>query len=248
MSAVEGDWEVSVQGRDSDLRYLATHFATPPMVVVQSDADGRYVLRLDAFCTCSDSTEVLEVAERELVILSGILKLERSSTESLQTGAVFRRRNGGRDVFVHVRDTLKVKLEMGEPTVTVTDSHGNPVPRVVKPPRSVRIAAICARESAVAKAMRLFAAADARTWVGLYRIFEVIESDVGGQVALGKRPWGSVMDLERFKRSANSVTVAGDEARHGKEHTVPPKNPMTLEEAGAYVEQLVRRWLEAKGV
>ncbi len=59
--------------------------------------------------------------------------------------------------------------------------------------------------------------------------------------------WCEGSDLKRFKRSANSVTVAGDDARHGKEWQVPPPNPMSLEEASAYVEQLVRRWLESKG-
>ncbi len=241
------DWEVGAQGRDSDLRYLATHFAVPPIVVMQSNADDRYVLRLDAFGTCSNSTEVLETAERQLSILSGILKLERNATEPLRAGAVFRHRNGGRDVFVHVRDTLKIRLELGVPTVTVTDADGNPVPRVVESPRSVRLAAISARDAAVAKAMRLFAAADACTWVGLYRTYEVIESDVGGQMALGQKPWGSEADQNRFKHSAKSVTVAGDHARHGKEHTQPPKDPMTLDEACTYVDCVLRGWLACKG-
>lgn len=242
-----GDWEVSVQGRDSDLRYLATHFAVPPIVVGQSDADDRYVLRLDAFRTCSDSTEVLEAAERQLVILSGILKLVRNSTESLMTGAVFRRRNGGRDVFVHVRDTIKVKIEMGEPVVTVTDAEGNVVSKPEEQAPAVRIAAISARDAAVAKAMRLLAAADAGTWVGLYRIYEVIESDVGGQAELGQKPWGSETDQDRFKHSANSVTVAGDHARHGKEYRQPPKDPMTPEEAGAFVDGVLKGWIASKG-
>jgi hypothetical protein len=248
MSAVEGDWEVSVQGRDRDLQYLARHFISPPTVIAESDSGQAYVLRLDAFSACKDSTEVLELAERQLVILSGILKLERNSPGAIQAGAVFRRRNGGRDVFVHVRDTIKVMVEMGEPVVTVTDAHGNLVskPEVLAP--AVSIAALCATDSSVEKVMRLFAAPDARTWVGLFRIYEVVESDTGGQANLARMAWGTANAQERFKHSANSVTVAGDDARHGKEHTEPPKNPMTLDEAGAYVEQLVRAWLGSKGI
>jgi hypothetical protein len=41
--------------------------------------------------------------------------------------------------------------------------------------------------------------------------------------------------------------VAGDHARHGKEKTLPPKAPMSLEEAGIYVDGLVRGWLASKG-
>lgn len=242
-----GDWEVSVQGRDGDLQYLARHFGSSPIVVARSESDEAYVLRLDTFGACKASAEVLELAERQLVILSGILKLVRNSTESLKAGAVFRRRNGGRDVFVHVRDTIKVHIEMGEPVMTVTDAEGNVVSKPEVQAPAVRTAAISARDAAVAKAMRLLAAADAGTWVGLYRIYEVIESDVGGQAVLGQKPWGSETDQDRFKHSANSVTVAGDHARHGKEYRQPPKDPMTLEEAGAYVDGVLKGWIASKG-
>lgn len=247
MTNEEMNWEVSVQGRDGDLQYLARHFTSPPTVVAQSDSGPVYVLRLDAFNACKDSTEVLKCAERQLVILSGILKLEKSSADTVRAGAVFRRRNGGRDVFVHIRDTWRITMDMGEPVVTVRDAEGNVVSKPEVPAPAVRIAALCGVDPNVEKVMRLVAATDAKSWVGLYRIYEVVESDVGGQALLAQKSWGSTGDRERFKHSANSVTVAGDEARHGKEHRLPPKNPMTLEEAGVYVEQLVRRWLEAKG-
>ncbi len=246
--AVDGnDWEVSLQGRDSDLRYLARHFASAPIIVTQSDSDSAFVLRLEAFGACKESTEVLALAERQIVVLSGILRFVRASSEPIRAGAVFRRRGGGRDVFVHVRDVLRVRLEMGEPVVTVTDANGNVVSAPEVPAPAVRIAALCVDDSSVEKVMRLHAAPDARTWVGLYRIFEVIESDVGGQAVLGQKSWGPATDRDRFKRSANSVTVAGDHARHGKEKTLPPKAPMSLEEAGIYVDGLVRGWLASKG-
>lgn len=242
-----GDWEVSLQGRDGDLRYLARYFTSPPTVIVRSEFESSYVLRMDAFSACKESTGVLELAERQLVILSGILKLERNSPETLRVGAVFRRRGGGRDVFIHVRDTLRITLETGEPVVTVTDAEGNVVSAPEAPAPAVRIAALCAHYPAVAKVIRLIAAPDSRTWVGLYRIYEVLESDVGGQAALVQKSWGSATDQDRFKHSANSVTVAGDNARHGKEHNAPPKNPMTIEEASVYVDGLLRGWLVSKG-
>lgn len=242
-----GDWEVSLQGRDSDLLYLAQHFASPPTIVRRSESDEEYLLRLDEFNTCVDSTEVLELAERQLVILSGILKFIRSSPDPIRVGAVFRRRGGGRDVFVHVRDVLRIRLELGDPVVTVMDANGNVVSAPEAPAPAVRLAALCAADQSVAKVMRLLAAPDARTWVGLYRIYEVVESDVGGQAALGQKLWGSATDQDRFKHSANSVTVAGDHARHGNERTLPPRSPMTLDDAGAYVDGLLRGWLASKG-
>jgi hypothetical protein len=82
----------------------------------------------------------------------------------------------------------------------------------------------------------------------MYRIHEVIEHDLGGENAMKKKGWGSANDLKRFKHSANSVNVGGDEARHGKEIQDPPKNPMSVEEADAYLQYVVQAWLTSKGV
>jgi hypothetical protein len=65
---------------------------------------------------------------------------------------------------------------------------------------------------------------------------------------LQKETWSLPSDLNRFKHSANSVQVAGDKARHGKETTHPPKNPMSLDQAAAYLRYLLESWISAKGV
>lgn len=95
--------------------------------------------------------------------------------------------------------------------------------------------------------MRLLAAPDHKSWVGMYRIHEVIEADVGSERALIKRDWGSEKDLKRFKHSANSVAVAGDSARHGREVEQPPKHPMSVDEAAAYLNYVLQSWLSSKG-
>jgi hypothetical protein len=94
----------------------------------------------------------------------------------------------------------------------------------------------------------LLANRDAVTWVGLYRIHEVVEHDVGGREALIKLGRVSKQQLKRFTHSSNSVAAAGDQARHGKEITQPPKNPMSLEEAKAFVMGLLTAWFNSKGV
>jgi hypothetical protein len=157
------------------------------------------------------------------------------------------RRNaaGGRDVFLHIQETLQVRAEFGE--VTVTDADGNVITRPAPPPRTVTIAQLAATDTSVAKAMSLLAAPDHKSWVGMYRIHEVVEADVGSESALKKRGWGSLQDLKRFKHSANSVTVAGDSARHGNEVKQPPKHPMSVDEAAAYLNYVLQSWLSSKG-
>ena len=240
-------WEVQIQGCLSDLDHLARHFASGDMRVSRDERDDSYLYQSDAFGGCTTSEEVLQIAGSEFAVLSGVLKFGRGSRELLRAGTVYKwHSDGSRDVFVHVHDSIQVRVEMGEITVSVTDAEGNVIIRPSPPPRTVSISALAVRDEAVKKVMRLIAALDANTWVGLYRMHEVIEADVGGERLLQKTGWGSSKDLKRFKHSANSVSVAGDKARHGKEHEQPPTNPMSIDEAVAYVNYVLHAWLAAK--
>lgn len=248
MNSSATPWQVQIQGWASDLEHLARHFASSPVKVLKDDRDNCFLYESDTFATCANSEEVLAKADEELAILSGVLRLERDSPESLRTGSVYKRNaNGGRDVFVHIRESLQLRAEFGEISVTITDAQGNAVQKPSPPARTVLVARLATVDAAVAKAMRLVATPDFKTWVGLYRLHEVIEADVGGEHTLKRCGWGSARDLKRFKHSANSVKVAGDAARHGRELEHVPTNPMSIEEAAAYVRYVLQAWLGSKG-
>jgi hypothetical protein len=100
-------------------------------------------------------------------------------------------------------------------------------------------------EDSIKKVFRLFGS-ERHSWVNLYRIFEVIEADIGNAKNLMRRDWASASAVTRFKRTANSVAAVGDEARHGKESTTPPKNPMTLSEARSFIETIMHHWLNER--
>lgn len=249
MSTDSTTWEVAVEGDPIYLEWLARHFTAPPRVVARSVDADEFVLRLDSFESCSEAADVLALAERQLLVMSGLLRLERRGRHPLRAGAVVRRHSSGRrDIYVSITESVEARCEVGDVVMSIRDAAGNPLPATVPATRAARVAELAAADSSVEKVIRLLAASEAQTWVGLYRIYEVVESDVDGQAALERMHWGPAKDQDRFKHSANSVTAAGDQARHGKEKTHPPKDPMSLEEAGAYVENLIRRWLESKGV
>ena len=216
---------------------------------MKDDRGDGFIYESDSFLQCQTSVNVLTVADEELRVLSGVLKLVRDSPEPLRSGTVYRlNASGGRDVFVHVHEVLHARTEFGEVTVTTTDSAGNVIIQQAPPPRTVAISTLSLADAAVAKAMRLLAAPDYKSWVGMYRIHEVLESDLGGEHLMKKQGWGSPKDLKRFKHSANSVQVGGDAARHGKEDGKPPTSPMSIDEAAAYLNYVLQSWLSAKGV
>jgi len=248
MSSFSNDWQVQIGGLQADLEHLALHFTAPPQRVFQDQGGGGYIYESSGFAPCNAAEEVGSVAEQELVVLSGALKLALRSMEPLKRGAVYRQRSGGgRDVWVFISETIPIRVAGGDVTVTVTGADGKVVTRPSPPPKTLLFAQIAARDPAVAKVLRLQVAPDSDSWVGLYRIYEVIAHDLGGEESFKQVGWGSPQDLKRFTHSANSVAAAGDAARHGRERTDPPKRPMSLEEAIAYIGYVVQSWLSYKG-
>lgn len=243
---ITNPWQVQIQGWASDLEHLAHHFTSTPKRIIKDELEASFLYESDAFAACSQPDEILKLANEELSVISGVLKVTRNSPETLRTGAIYKRNANGRDIFICIQG-MGIRAESGELRITVTDNNGNIVTVPTVPPRSVTITQLAAADIGVAKAMRLLAAPDYKTWVGMYRIHEVIEADLGGEHKLKKCSWGSAQDLKRFKRSANSVTVAGDTARHGKEIEQPPANPMSTDEAAAYLNYVLQSWLSSKG-
>jgi hypothetical protein len=97
----------------------------------------------------------------------------------------------------------------------------------------------------VERALRIFGSGKPN-WSSLYNIYEIIEHNIGGARELVQRGWSSKSKIRNFKHTADSVSAAGDDARHGKEETTPPPSPMPLSEAESLVVNLLKNWLHSK--
>lgn len=245
MKQISGCWLVQIQGHPSDLDGLEEHFSDSGFRI-KKDADC-YLYDSNSFETCRSYNEVLEVAKTELAILTGALRLEGLCREPLQAGSASKiNASGGKDIFVHIEEGVYARATCNA-NLMVIDSDGNLIPSDAKQvPRPVKLMALASTEQLVAKALRLKGAIDSKTWVGLYRVLEVVIEDVGSEKRYLSQGWGSKNDFKRFMRSANSDSVAGDDARHGRKDLSPPKEPMTIDEAQAYVNYVIESWLASK--
>jgi hypothetical protein len=241
-------WKLELKGDVRHLKFLAEACGKGARKVLHDEWGTGYLYESDSFHSCSTSREVEQLAKDEVAILSGILKLECGVRASLNYGAILRLNPTGRPgVFVSLQP-VQAQGEIGTMAVGVTDAAGDVIAQPAPPPhRSAVRLQLATTDAAIAKVLRLLDASDAMTWNGLHRIHEVIEQDVGGQHKLEKQGWRSADDLRRFKHSANSPQVSGDQSRHGKETQAPPQNPMTLVEAEAYADGIVQAWLASKG-
>ena len=238
-------WEVIIHGQEFDLHHLTRHFNTAPLIVFFDEQDKCYHLTSTDFDNCADSTSVLEAAQGQLSILAGAHHFLSASNEPLHVGRVVYRRhsNGRRDAIIHT-SPITARAAIGHANTTYTDSAGvvHPAP----PHRMVVLAKLARSDKVVAKALRL-RGADGNSWVGLYRLHEVVSADVGGDGKLAELGGVSKQTPIRFRHCANSVKVAGDDSRHGYETNAAPKHPMTLDEAAAYVNLVLNAWFAMKG-
>jgi hypothetical protein len=239
-------WQTQVVGLRSDLEFLVRHFSLGPVRILEAERRDGFVLESETFDTLSTAEEVLARASELLLILSGVLGIERDVVEPLRCGAVLKKHDDGRqDADVCQHETLNARAEFIAGIAYADDPSGRPAIAQPSQPLSVKAVELALRDSAMAKALRLMGRG-AKSWGDLYRLYEVLEGDLGGQHRVQSLCWVSETDLRRFKHSANSVSVGGDEARHGRELQQPPPNPMTLPEAESFVLHLLAAWIEQK--
>ena len=233
-------WEIQIIGDTRDLRELSKSLTNDELRI--TERDGQFHLESTRFESLNTDQEVRYVVSEILPILTGAARLSLGGRTPLRMGGVARvKEDGTREMFlfvsdtIHVMDSAIVEIQKGDGTVEVV----KPADRV---PSWVNLGLA---DSKVAKALRLIGT-EKHDWASLYRLYEVIEGDIGGMDKIADRDWATKASIRRFKHTANSPAAVGDASRHGKESTVPPPNPMELGEARALVEMILHNWLHSK--
>ncbi len=235
-------WEVQLTGDSADLEILAVGLSALEFEVARSGAD--YVLRSSHFEAAVSADSIREQAEKLIRAISGAARLCLKTEVSLALGAVIRvEEDGRRDIFMFC-ETGHLRIRGIPLTWSITRADGSSEMHRPTDPMAAWVAA-AVRDGAVAKALRLRNAAPLE-WVDLYRLFEVVEADAGAK--MHELDWISQAESKLFTRTANSVAAIGDKARHGKESTKPPPQPMALITACELVDRLLRRWLDGKSI
>ncbi len=184
-------WEVQVSGDAHDLRELAKSLTNDDLRIIERDGD--FFLETIRFSDLTTSEEVSAVISDLLPILTGAARLSLGGRTPLQIANIAKvREDGGRDIFVSVSDTIyfrdTVSLE-----ITRSDGSIEVVNPADKAPDWINAAL---KNPNVAKALRLFGT-DEHDWVSLYRLYEVIEADVGGIDKIASEGWATKKAIKR---------------------------------------------------
>lgn len=233
-------WEVQINGDAFDLKELSKSLIDDELRVVEKKR--KYFLESNRFEDLTNSEEVASLAADILKVLTGAVRLSLGGRTPLHVANTARvRPDGGRDVFVTLSDSIHVRATIG---VEITRSDGKK--EVIHPAHSVPgWIKLGLTDQNIAKALRLLGT-DEHNWVSLYRLYEVIKEDVGGQRKIVNNGWATNTSINRFKHTANSPGAVGDDSRHGNESTTPPSDPMDIGEARALVEIILHNWLRSK--
>lgn len=204
--------------------------------------DNEFLLRSRSIDQMTNAAEVRNEAVRIIEVLSGFSRVMLQADTSLGLGSVAEvTPSGSRSVFAQPKPAV-LTITGGLASVVVTHADGKVEEHRPADSAPSWLARALGNPEA-ARALRL-RDVGSLSWTDLYRLFEVIVAGAGGKDQVVSKRWATLDEMQRFKHSANSLTVAGDQARHGIESTMPPANPMSLFEARAFVEGLLRSWFE----
>jgi len=233
------EWLVRLKGHEFDLEELSDHFTSAELNVTK-DHDGHYYLRSSDFDQMSDPGAVRKRASRLIELMNGATKLHAGeSYRPVEFDVVARVDDDGKG-YHHI--TLSVTVE-GRSRMTATPSVGETggTANTPQPPSEAEsLVDLADHNEKVADALRFHERGD---WVNLYKAWEVVCDAAGNMHQVVRNGWAAEPDRGRFTGTAQSREELGDEARHASEKYRAPKNPMTLEEARAFVQAVIRAWV-----
>ena len=234
------EWFVQIRGESFDLRELSKSLDLPELRVTQ---EGQaFILKSTEFNLLKDADDVRNRAIEIVSLINGAARLALEMPKPLAVDHVVKVNDDGTHESFF---TGSGGITMGGSGIlsfvaadgTVQEIHqADPIPVWVATAR---------HDTNVAKVLRLLGAGT-YDWVNLYRIYEVIESDVKGISNIVKKGWATKRAIKRFKHTANSPAITENDSRHGKETKRPPRDPMALAEAKSLVKTIIHNWLRSK--
>jgi len=199
-------------------------------------------LKWSDFDSLGSADEVRERAIAIIKMLNGTVKLHIPSFRDVsEDGVTIIEEDGRRHHYVYLRGSITARSKISA-NLTVTTSNDT---RQIAPLPSNVESWICLTKTdkAVADALHLFRE---NTWISLYKVYEIISEDVGGQQAITKNGWATKKRLSQFTQTAQSRAAIGDFARHAANKFKPPSQPMTIQEAESLLRGVILSWLSSK--
>jgi len=228
-------WLVQLEGERIDLEEYPRWFPDGDIYAVEEN--GKVYLIGPAFEELEEARQVHEAALKALDEFSALISLLEPNIQRPGLARVLREdENGRRKGSVFVSGSLNARSKMRAAATTEGADQDRPSPT------QTQTLLLGSRADKHLRACVCIWADPSRTWPRLYRILEEVEMHLG-QTA-DKVGLCSKNARKRFCVSANVAETSGKDARHALGKFRPPTDPMNLEEASAFVRELLREALD----
>jgi len=190
--------------------------------------------------------EVREIAPRVLEVINGAARASITGFRPVDMGGVSQIDDEGqRHHCVLVQDSITVRSRVKAAAVVIRSDGSVHEKQQEKPDRIEPTFSLAERNTNVADALRIFGKGDL-SWFDLYKIFEIIRDDLGGQKNLLDAEFVLKKDLSRFRQTAQHPEAIGDKARHARIGAEVPKDPMAIVEASLLISALLQKSIASK--
>ncbi|MGQ3480849.1 hypothetical protein [Paenibacillus sp. TY11] len=231
-------WIVCLTGDEDDLYELSKLLNTEKLAIHKEG--NQYYLKSSQIRPTDEYNEVCDKVDELIELINGTTKLSLGTRNTVGLSDIYiLKDDGGRILFFSAHlfgsggASANYQIIRADGTIEVCN-HDNPADSVLN------WIELSLKDELVNKIIRLISH-DSDSWVGLYKIFEVIDKDAG------IRSFASVSseNLKRFTQTANSYKAIGIEARHALDYE-PPRKPMNITEARLLIHLVVKEWLRLK--
>ena len=231
------EWSVQLCGDKFDLEDFPKWFKSPDFQVVE-ETDG-YYLKSIHFEHLTEASSVRTKANELIEIIIGIAKLSRPNLAEIKLGSITETtQHGKRKHHIFLASSINIRSKVSSVTLLV---DGKAEPNNM--PRPTQWALVAEKNQLVRQALQYWVA-NHKEWNNLYKILEVIESDVGGEIY--NNNWVTKPGVKRFTQTANSYSALGNKARHAKNKIPSPAKPMNIKEATNFIKALLEKWIDSK--
>ncbi len=233
------EWRVTLSGEDSDLEELSKSFNSENLKIWKDEVN--YILGSSDFSGVAEADIVLKKSEEILTSINAASKVIQSLQKPIEVSGIESLNESGKSTQYIFPESAASVVGMGRPTVLIDGK----VEETCIYEELPNIVILARRDRDVASVLNYLSIRN-NEMANLYKIYEIIRANVGGDKSMRDNGWASMSQFKSFRTTANSPSAMGYRARHGVWSEQKPKNPMSLNEAESLILHLVKCWLNSK--
>lgn len=226
---------IQLTGERIDIQDIQFGLNTSSWKIIE-ETDGFY-LNSPELDKLNDNAEIISKAKQFLDVANGAANIFHQDHKHVGIGAIKQKNDkGGYNISISLSSTIQFRSRLRGTLTTNLDPSSNLIVTTI--------------EDWIEKADKYESVRDTLhffneiTWWNLYKIYEIINDDVGGQERLYKLIPKS--ELRLVTQAAQSRELLGEHARHASKKYKPPATPVTINQAHATIKKLFENWINLK--